>query len=50
VQSRLAASAPAIDVVNATGIHLTWQNVEKVTVSSIPMGVGLLFSCSPFAQ
>jgi hypothetical protein len=31
------------------GINLTWRNVETVTVSYLPKGVGLLFSCSPFA-
>jgi hypothetical protein len=38
---------PAIGVaVRAAGIYLTWPSVETVTVSSIPMGVGLLFSHS----
>src|SRR5204862_3419304 len=42
---------PAIDVaVTAAGISLSWQNVEAVTVSYIPMDVELLFSRSPFAS
>jgi hypothetical protein len=36
--------------VTAAGVSLSWQNVETVTVSSIPMGVELLFSRSPFEQ
>jgi hypothetical protein len=50
-QGQLAATEPAIDVaVTAAGVNLTWQNVETVTVSYIPMDVELLFSRSPFAS
>jgi hypothetical protein len=36
--------------VGAAGTHLTWQNVETVTVNDTPMDVELLFSRSPFAS
>ena len=50
-RGRPAATEPAIDVaVTAAGIGLSWQNVEAVTLSYIPMDVELLFSRSPFAQ
>ena len=49
-QGRPAATEPSVDVaVTAAGIGLSWQNVEAVTVSYIPMDVELLFSRSPFA-
>src|SRR5439155_11342876 len=49
-QGQLAATEPAIDVaVTAAGVNLSWQNVETVTLSYIPMDVELLFSRSPFA-
>jgi hypothetical protein len=44
-------SAPAIDVaVSAAGVSVSWQNVEAVTLSTIPTNVELFFSRSPFAQ
>src|SRR5205814_6192093 len=50
-QGRLAATEPSVDVaVTAAGVNLSWQNVETVTVSYIPMDVELLFSRSPFAS
>jgi hypothetical protein len=50
-QGQLAASAPAIDVaVSAAGVSVSWQNVEAVTLSTIPLNVELLFSRSSFAS
>jgi len=31
-------------------VNITWQNLEAVTISYIPMDVELLFSRTPFAQ
>jgi hypothetical protein len=36
--------------VAAAGVSVSWQNVEAVTLSYIPMDVEVLFSRSPFAS
>jgi hypothetical protein len=50
-QGNLASTEPAFEAaVSGRGIALTWQNLDAVSVSYIPMDVEVLFSRTPFAQ
>jgi hypothetical protein len=50
-QGNLAATEPAFEAaVKGRNVDLSWQNLDAVTISYIPMDVELLFSRTPFAS
>ena len=50
-QAQLAATEPNVEfTLDAKSIHLTWQNLDSVTINYYLMDVELLFSRNPFVQ
>ena len=50
-QGQLAATEPNVEfTLDTKSIHLTWQNLDTVTINYYRMDVELLFSRNPFGQ